>query len=173
MDCVVLKNELIFKETNKLLKTYNGLNVLFLNREEDEKFFNKLYIGQDIGVFDVSNFKTIINHIINFNIFPDKTLIKTLYNNVTVIAKKNCLYYYGEENCYIGNLSYDSIDKKGKILKDIAEKEIAFNENEKNDLIKKQLDNTRNYISSSSLCSYHKSQIKEFICQVEDFYKIQ
>lgn len=166
-------DKVIVRETNKLLKTYNGLNVIFLNEATDEKFFNKLYIGQDIGVFDVSNFNTMINHIINFNIFPDKTLIKTLYNNVTVIAKKNRLYYYGEENCYIGNLLYDSIDKKGKILKDIAEKEIAFNENEKNDLIKKQLDNARNYISSSPLCLYHKTKIIEFICQIEDFYNIQ
>lgn len=167
------QNKEIIKETNKLFETYNGINVLFRNKEADKKFFNKLYIGQDIGIFDYDKLSNTMGHIINYDVHPDKTIIKSLYNNVTVTTKKNHLYYNDRENCYIGSCIYDAIDKRGNILKNITETDAAFDESEKNHLIKKQLNYAMDSISYSPFCSYDKTRLREFIKQVEDFYKIK
>lgn len=174
MDCVVLNNEVIFKETNKLFETYNGINVLFRNKEADKKFFNKLYIGQEIGIFNIDNFHNVFSDIMDFGLQPNETIIKTFYNDVTVISKKNRLVYFDKQNYYLGHVAYDVINKRGKILRNIFRKEVAFNESEKNNLIKKYLDSARRFIYSSPYYSQcNKNQLIEFICQIEDFYKIQ
>lgn len=173
MDYFKMQNKEIIKETNTLFKTYNGLKVIFPNRKEDEDFFNKLYIGQDIGIFDTHLLHNTLGKIVSYDALPNESLIKSLYNNVTVISKKNRLHYYNDEKIYFGNCVYDIINDRGEILKNIVEKDISFNESEKNVLIKKCLDKTKHYIYSSLFSVSCKGKLIKFINQVEDFYKIK
>lgn len=173
MNYFKMQNKEIIKETNTLFKTYNGLKVIFPNRKENEDFFNKLYIGQDIGIFDTHLFHSTLGEMVNYDVLPNESLIKSLYNNVTVISKKNRLHYSNDEKKYFGYCVYDIVNERGEILKNIIEKNISFNESEKNILIKKVLDKTKYYIYSLLLSKSRKGKLIKFTNQVEDFYKIK